>query len=157
MVFALQDWWVMAFVAIVLGITSDMLDGYLARRWNVSSDFGRDVLEPNSDLVLTVASMGGLLLAGEVSWWWVPVIAIPNSLGQLAIWRSPEGTLLRRIANGFMPLSYVAFVVALGMIYSAKAMGGSAVWLLIPTLPIATWVVWEKRVRWVRWLRGYAH
>lgn len=48
------------FMIVKLACSTDFLDGYLARRWNVTSDLGR-LLDPNADKLLMAASL--MLLA----------------------------------------------------------------------------------------------
>lgn len=57
----------------VAAISTDWVDGYLARKYEIVSDFGK-LWDPIADKLLTGAGFIGLAILGEV-WWW-PVILI---------------------------------------------------------------------------------
>ncbi len=59
----------------VLAISTDWVDGYLARKYDIVSDFGK-LWDPIADKLLTGAGFVGLAILGEVSWWIVIVILI---------------------------------------------------------------------------------
>lgn len=59
----------------VLAISTDWVDGYLARRYDIVSDFGK-LWDPIADKLLTGAGFIGLALLGELNWWLVIVILI---------------------------------------------------------------------------------
>ncbi|MDT0156955.1 CDP-diacylglycerol--glycerol-3-phosphate 3-phosphatidyltransferase [Microbacterium sp. ARD32] len=59
----------------VLAICTDWVDGYLARRYDIVSDFGK-LWDPIADKLLTGAGFLGLAILGEVPWWIVIVILI---------------------------------------------------------------------------------
>jgi len=66
--------WV-AGVIFVVGISTDWVDGYLARRYDIVSDFGK-LWDPIADKLLTGAGFLGLAILGEVPWWIVVIILI---------------------------------------------------------------------------------
>ncbi|MGN7976701.1 CDP-diacylglycerol--glycerol-3-phosphate 3-phosphatidyltransferase [Microbacterium sp. 22195] len=66
--------WV-ASVLFVLAISTDWVDGYLARRFDIVSDFGK-LWDPIADKLLTGAGFLGLAILGEVPWWIVILILI---------------------------------------------------------------------------------
>jgi len=55
----------MAAGLFVIGVLTDALDGYLARRWNVESTFGR-IMDPFADKILVVGAF--VFLAGPDFW-----------------------------------------------------------------------------------------
>lgn len=59
----------------VLAISTDWVDGYLARKHEIVSDFGK-LWDPIADKLLTGAGFLGLAILGEVNWWIVVVILI---------------------------------------------------------------------------------
>jgi len=59
----------------VLAISTDWVDGYLARRYDIVSDFGK-LWDPIADKLLTGAGFLGLAILGEVPWWIIIVILI---------------------------------------------------------------------------------
>lgn len=66
--------WVAAILFIV-AISTDWVDGYLARRYDIVSDFGK-LWDPIADKLLTGAGFIGLAVLGEVDWWIVVIILI---------------------------------------------------------------------------------
>lgn len=59
----------------VLAICTDWIDGYLARRFEIVSDFGK-LWDPIADKLLTGAGFLGLAILGEVPWWIIVIILI---------------------------------------------------------------------------------
>ncbi len=68
---------ILALSVFVIAAVSDYLDGMIARRYGVDSDFGR-YLDPLADKILVLSAFCVLpfLLPGIVPWWAVIVIAI---------------------------------------------------------------------------------
>lgn len=63
----------MAIALFLLAILTDFLDGYLARRWNVTSDFGR-MIDPIADKLLIAGCVIALAIYTQGSW----IILIPG-------------------------------------------------------------------------------
>lgn len=66
-------WW--AGALFVFAICSDWVDGFLARRYEIVSDFGK-LWDPIADKLLTGAGFLGLAILGEVHWWIVVIILV---------------------------------------------------------------------------------
>lgn len=66
--------WV-AGILFIVAISTDWVDGYLARRYDIVSDFGK-LWDPIADKLLTGAGFIGLAVLDEVNWWIVAVILI---------------------------------------------------------------------------------
>lgn len=66
--------WAAAIIFIV-GISTDWVDGYLARKYDIVSDFGK-LWDPIADKMLTGAGFIGLAILGEVSGWIVAIILV---------------------------------------------------------------------------------
>lgn len=66
--------WVAA-VLFIIAISTDWVDGYLARRYDIVSDFGK-LWDPIADKLLTGAGFVGLAVLGELNWWLVIVILV---------------------------------------------------------------------------------
>jgi len=63
----------------VLAIVTDSVDGLLARRQNLVTDFGK-ILDPIADKVLIGGALIGLSLLGELPWW-VTVVILVREVG----------------------------------------------------------------------------
>lgn len=59
----------------VVGMATDGIDGYLARKYNVVSDFGK-LLDPIADKVLTGGALITLSILGELPWWVTALILL---------------------------------------------------------------------------------
>lgn len=66
--------WIAA-VLFIVAISTDWVDGYLARRYDIVSDFGK-LWDPIADKLLTGAGFIGLAVLGELNWWLVVIILI---------------------------------------------------------------------------------
>ena len=70
--------WV-AGVLFIIAISTDWVDGYLARKYDLVSDFGK-LWDPIADKLLTGAGFIGLAILGEV-WWWLVLIILVREWG----------------------------------------------------------------------------
>lgn len=59
----------------VLAISTDWVDGYLARKYDIVSDFGK-LWDPIADKLLTGSGFIGLAILAEWPWWVVIVILV---------------------------------------------------------------------------------
>ena len=64
-----------AFVAFALASVTDLLDGELARRKSLITDFGK-IADPIADKALTGSALITLSCLGELSWWVTVVIVV---------------------------------------------------------------------------------
>jgi CDP-diacylglycerol--glycerol-3-phosphate 3-phosphatidyltransferase len=68
----------------ILAIVTDSVDGLLARRQNLVTDFGK-ILDPIADKVLIGGALVGLSILGELPWW-VTVVILVREVG-ITVWR----------------------------------------------------------------------
>ncbi|NUT91220.1 MAG: CDP-diacylglycerol--glycerol-3-phosphate 3-phosphatidyltransferase [Saccharothrix sp.] len=69
-------WWrLSAFGVFVVASVTDHVDGNLARKHGLITDFGK-IADPIADKALTGAALVGLSLLGELPWWITVVIAV---------------------------------------------------------------------------------
>jgi CDP-diacylglycerol--glycerol-3-phosphate 3-phosphatidyltransferase len=89
-------WRVAAFVTFAIASVTDRIDGELARKRGLVTDFGQ-IADPIADKALIGAALVGLSLLDEL-WWWVTVLILVREIGV---------TLLRFfvIRHGVMPAS----------------------------------------------------
>ena len=64
-----------AFVAFALASVTDLLDGELARRRSLITDFGK-IADPIADKALTGAALITLSALGELAWWVTAIIVV---------------------------------------------------------------------------------
>jgi len=68
-----DGWRIAAFVAFAVASLTDLLDGELARRRGLITDFGK-IADPIADKALTGSALVTLSLLGELPWWVTTVI-----------------------------------------------------------------------------------
>ncbi|GAA0399969.1 CDP-diacylglycerol--glycerol-3-phosphate 3-phosphatidyltransferase [Acrocarpospora corrugata] len=92
-----EGWRIAAFAVFLVASITDQLDGWLARRYGLITDFGK-IADPIADKALIGSALVCLSLLGEIAWW-VTVVIIARELGV---------TLLRFavIRHGVIPASY---------------------------------------------------
>ena len=69
-----NGWRMVAFLVFAVGSITDFIDGHLARKYGLVTDFGK-VVDPIADKALTGAALFGLSILGEVPWWVTLTIA----------------------------------------------------------------------------------
>jgi CDP-diacylglycerol--glycerol-3-phosphate 3-phosphatidyltransferase len=72
-----------AFVAFAVASVTDLLDGELARRKNLITDFGK-IADPIADKALTGAALVTLSALGDLRWW-VTVVILARELAVTAL------------------------------------------------------------------------
>ncbi|GLU46422.1 CDP-diacylglycerol--glycerol-3-phosphate 3-phosphatidyltransferase [Nocardiopsis ansamitocini] len=85
-IFMFQDglWWrLAAFSVFVIAAITDRIDGELARRRNLVTDFGK-IADPIADKALTGAALVVLSMLGEL-WWWVTIVILVREWGITAL------------------------------------------------------------------------
>jgi CDP-diacylglycerol--glycerol-3-phosphate 3-phosphatidyltransferase len=70
---------VWAFVVFLIAILTDRIDGDIARRRNLVTDFGK-LMDPIADKALTGMAFVGLSIIGEL-WWWVTILVLGREWG----------------------------------------------------------------------------
>lgn len=68
-----------AFVAFALLMFTDRIDGDLARKYNLVTNFGK-VADPIADKALTGMAFVGLSIIGNL-WWWVTIVVLVREWG----------------------------------------------------------------------------
>lgn len=82
---AQDPWWrIGAFVVFAAAMFTDYIDGYLARRLGLVTDFGK-IADPIADKALIAAAMISLSIVGEL-FWWVTVVILVREIG-ITVWR----------------------------------------------------------------------
>lgn len=70
---------VAAFVVFAVAVITDRLDGDLARRYNMVTEFGK-LADPIADKMLIGAALVGLSMLGDLPWW-VTIVILVRELG----------------------------------------------------------------------------
>lgn len=111
--------WV-SMILLTLAGFSDVVDGFYARRYGVTSSFGK-LLDPLADKLLTISVMIMLLQMGRINVWFVVLLTARDvTITALRSMASAEGieiaasgwgkkkTLMHMIALGFLQVHYPA-------------------------------------------------
>lgn len=125
---AQDPWWrVGAFVVFVLAMATDYVDGYLARRLGLVTDFGK-IADPIADKLLTGAAFIVLSVLGEL-WWWVTLLILLREWGI---------TLMRLVV-----LRYGVMPASRGGKLKTVLQAGALLLLLAPLAPLlGDWYPW---------------
>ncbi|MES2169583.1 MAG: CDP-diacylglycerol--glycerol-3-phosphate 3-phosphatidyltransferase [Actinomycetota bacterium] len=127
--------WVAA-VLFVVAIVTDSLDGFLARRLNLVTDFGK-IVDPIADKVLTGGALVALSILGEL-WWWVTIVILVREFG-ITIFRLI--VIRRRVipaaASGKLKTVFQAVAISL---------------FLFPLWTFLGTASWNTAVHWVNWV-----
>ena len=125
-------WRVAAFVTFAVASVTDRVDGELARRHNMVTDFGQ-IADPIADKALIGAALVGLSVLDEL-WWWVTAIVLVREIGitllrffviRHGVMPASRGgkikTLLQGLAIGLfvLPLSGALHVLAVALMVAA--------------------------------------
>ncbi len=78
-----SSWRIIAFVLFVVAAITDRIDGQLARKYGLVTDFGK-LADPIADKALMGGALVGLSMLGDLSWWVTIVIAV-RELGITAL------------------------------------------------------------------------
>lgn len=137
-------WW--ALVVFLLAMATDKIDGDLARKYNLITNFGK-IADPIADKSLMAAALIGLAAIAEIPWW-VPIIILIRELGitvlrffmiRIAVMPASRGgkikTVLQTVAIGlFLLLRPVAQIVPEGVTFALLI----AAWLTMVAAIIVT-------------------
>ncbi len=70
---------IIAFVVFAVAIITDRVDGWLARTYNMETEFGK-LADPIADKMLIGAALIGLSMLGDLPWW-VTVVILVREIG----------------------------------------------------------------------------
>jgi CDP-diacylglycerol--glycerol-3-phosphate 3-phosphatidyltransferase len=141
-------WW--AFALFAASAFTDWLDGYLARRWHVVTEFGK-LADPLADKALVLATLMCLVVVDGIPWWpFVVILAreLVITLGRLAVAR----TVVIPASRGGK-LKTLLQMLSLGMFLvptSVQWVDDAAWWFLVAAVVVAISSGIEYGVRIVR-------
>ena len=128
------DW---AFVLFVIGGLTDIIDGPLARRWNVTSKFGRS-FDPFVDKILSGGGFIMLAWYGSeitlIAWWMVAVILVRELF--VTVIRSlseSQGKEFGATWAGKLKMFLQSFAIGTCIIYTAHCQN-------------ETWAIWFRNI-----------
>ncbi|NLT26254.1 MAG: CDP-diacylglycerol--glycerol-3-phosphate 3-phosphatidyltransferase [Microbacteriaceae bacterium] len=126
----------LALALFVVGISSDAVDGHLARSRNLITDLGK-LLDPIADKALTGAALIGLSLLGELPWW-VTGLILARELG-ITLWRLVEAKriVLPAGRGGKLKTVLQAVAISLALAPFPALLGDWMHWVNTATMALA--------------------
>lgn len=117
-----------AAILFVVAIVTDTVDGILARRQNLVTDFGK-ILDPIADKVLIGGALVALSILGEL-WWWVTIVILVREFG-ITIFRFAviRTRVIPAVASGKLKTVLQAVAISLLLFPFWIAIGGWELWL----------------------------
>lgn len=138
----------LSLAVFVVAAATDVLDGYLARRWKVVSDFGK-LWDPIADKALVLTALGMLAASGDVPWWPVLIIAareVGVTLGRLAV---AQDTVIPASPGGKLKTVLQMLAVFLFMWPAATGVVDTVAWWVLiaaAVLALATGVDYAVKI-----------
>jgi CDP-diacylglycerol--glycerol-3-phosphate 3-phosphatidyltransferase len=115
-----SGWRWVAWGLFILAMITDKIDGDLARKHNLVTDFGK-IADPIADKALTGMAFVGLSIVGEL-WWWVTIVVLVREWGitLMRFWLIRHGVVMPAGRGG--KLKTVTQTVALAMLIAPLQM-----------------------------------
>lgn len=134
-----------ALVVFLLLMVTDQLDGFLARKYQVITDFGK-LADPIADKALMLSVFVSLNLLGEL-WWWVTIVIVIRELG-ITLWRlvlAKRGLVVPASKGGKLKTVLQTLAVALYII----PVGGAMLWVANIVMALALVVTVATGVQYI--------
>jgi len=120
-------WMLISLAIFIVASLTDFIDGYIARHYNQTTDFGK-FLDPLADKLLTIAAMTMFCEWGVFPAWALMIVLTREfAVTGLRLVAVQKGTV---IAAGWS-----------GKVKTASTMVGLCVMMAIPGIPVLNWVV----------------
>ena len=120
-------WMYLSLATFIIASLTDFLDGYIARHYNQTSDFGK-FLDPLADKLLTIAAMSMFCEWGKFPAWALMIVLTREfAVSGLRMVASQKGNV---IAAGWS-----------GKVKTASTMVGLCVMMALPQVEILGWIV----------------
>jgi CDP-diacylglycerol--glycerol-3-phosphate 3-phosphatidyltransferase len=133
-----HDYWATA--VFVVAMSTDQIDGWLARRWNQTSAFG-SLLDPIADKVLVMAALVMLIAEGAAPAWMVAaIIAREFLVSGLRLAAIERGIVIAARDLGKLKTWAQAIAVAVGGLAAAGAWSTDVAWWALLVAVVLTWI-----------------
>jgi CDP-diacylglycerol--glycerol-3-phosphate 3-phosphatidyltransferase len=134
-------WW--AAVIFIVAISTDWVDGWLARRNGLVTDLGK-ILDPIADKLLTSGALVCLSILGELPWW-ITIVIVVREVG-ITVWRFVElgrGTVVPASSGGKLKTLTQAIAISLFLTPLWTIVGDWIIWInwafMILALVLTVW------------------
>jgi CDP-diacylglycerol--glycerol-3-phosphate 3-phosphatidyltransferase len=125
-------WWRSVATALfAIASLTDQVDGWVARRYGLITDFGK-IADPIADKALIGAALIGLSVLGQLSWWVTVVIAVREiGVTLLRFWVIRYGVIPASRGGKAKTLTQIVAIVVLLLPLPAGAGTEAARWILL--------------------------
>lgn len=132
---------IISLVLFAVASITDFLDGYLARKWELVSNFGK-IADPIADKALTLGVMLAFSIAGIFPYWALIVIALREiSITIVRLMLLPKKVVLAAVYSGKLKtVSQIAVLIIIYLLMLFKGQLPTAL-LRISLSVIVTWTV----------------
>jgi CDP-diacylglycerol---glycerol-3-phosphate 3-phosphatidyltransferase len=115
-------WRWVALAVFALAMLTDKIDGDLARKHDLVTDFGK-IADPIADKALTGMAFVGLSIIGEL-WWWVTAVVLLREWGitLMRLWLAMLIAPLRMLSGPWDPIGEALWWVAIALMGIAVAL-----------------------------------
>lgn len=134
-------WRVIAFAIFLAAMITDKVDGDIARRHNLITNFGK-IADPIADKALTGMAFVGLSIIGEL-WWWVTVIVLLRewsvTLLRLSIMKHVVLAANRsgKVKTVLQTIALCGFILPLRLLEGPLEVPGEVLWYVAAVLMAA--------------------
>ena len=139
---ALRVW---AFVVFLIAVLTDRVDGDVARRHNLVTDFGK-LMDPIADKALTGMAFIGLSVIDEL-WWWVTIVVLGREwlITLMRLWVVRYGVMAAsrggKLKTVLQAVALSGFILPLDEMTGRLAPVGEALWWVAVVIMVAAVVV----------------
>ena len=120
-------WMYISLALFIIASLTDFVDGYIARHYNQTTDFGK-FLDPLADKLLVVAAMAMFCEWGVFPAWALMIVLTREfAVSGLRMVASQKGTV---IAAGWS-----------GKVKTASTMVGLCIMMALPGIPVLNWII----------------
>lgn len=119
--------WRSAFLWLLIGLSTDYLDGWLAVKLNAITDFGKRWVDPICDFVFCLQVEIAYVFQDDQwanrLWWAIPMPLI--ALGLKFLKEQKRGSSIGNLAYGITPGYYLVCVIIFAYLFAQKALTSS--------------------------------
>jgi len=139
-ILALHARWIEAGAVSVLVVVLDSVDGWLAVKLNAISMFGI-LADPIVDFVFSIALVAGAFFTEVVGWVMIGHLFLLFLFTWLPVVLTRPRSYANKVALAINRTYYASVIVGFTATYFYIPMGLSALWLLLPAVPVAYWCI----------------
>ena len=119
-----------AAILFVFAITTDSVDGLLARQRNLVTDLGK-LIDPIADKVLTGGALVGLSILGEIPWW-ITIVILVREIG----------------------ITVFRFIALRDRVIAASWLGKVKTVVQAVAISLALFPFWQVLGQWINWVNA---